>query len=185
MLLAALALNLLLCACSSIRVDADYDPEASFTPLQTYSWFPDESGPGADPRTGDSLVSERVTSAVNRELKKMGYELVSPPADFSVGFSISVRRGIDVHSEPIYYGHYGRCSNSLGYGMGFGINTRVSEYEEGMLQIDIIDPLANKLLWRGTGTSRLRDNQTPEQKTKRIDEIVAKVLGQFPPEQER
>ncbi len=176
--LAALAIGVLLTACSSIRVSADYDPAADFSALRTYSWLPEETAELADPRAGNQLVSERVTEAIERELGNLGFEKVDADGDIAVGFTISVRRGVDVVSEPVYFGRWGP---NCGGGLGFSESTRVYEYEEGSLLIDFVDAEANALIWRGTGSSRLRDNQTPEESTERINKTVAKVLAQFPP----
>lgn len=176
----ALAALFVLPACSSITVNADYDPDTDFSPLHTYAWLPDDPQ-DSDPRTGNQFVSLRVTEAMERELGALGYELVEGQADFGVGFSISVRHGVDTYSEPVYYGHYGRYGGAGGYGMGYGTSTQVYEYTEGMLQIDFVDTEASALIWRGTGSARLRENQTPEDSTERINSVVAKVLEQFPP----
>lgn len=169
-----------LAACSSISVNADYDPDTEFGNLRTYSWLPEDPA-DTDPRAGNQFVSTRVSEAIERELAALGYDQVDSGADFGVGFSISVRHGIDTYSEPVYYGHYGRYGGHGGYGMGYGASTQVYEYTEGMLQIDLVDTQASTLLWRGTGSARLRENQTPEESTERINAVVAKVLGQFPP----
>ncbi|MFT7671439.1 MAG: hypothetical protein ACI8X5_004157 [Planctomycetota bacterium] len=181
LMLLGLALGLALSACSSIDVNADYDMEMDFTPLHTYSWLSEGAGEESDEPAISPLVSNRVIAAVDAELQAGGYRLVDAQSDFLVGFRISVHHGVDVHQEPSYYGRYGRYGRHGGYGMAVGSTTHVYEYEEGTLEIDFLDGAGKALIWRGTGAARLRDNQTPEESTARINEVVAKVLAQFPP----
>lgn len=178
---AVLALGLALAGCSSVTVTADYDPETDFSGLRSFAWIPDDPEREVDPRAGDPLISARVTEAVEHTLQAAGYAQVSEQADFLVGFTISVQRGTTLVSDtgPIFYGRYGHG----GYGaVGYSSTTQVREYEEGVLQIDIVGTDSNTLLWRGTATAVLKSNQTPEQSTEAINEAVAKVLAQFPPD---
>ena len=179
-LLTVLIASLALFACSSISVSADYDPAADFSALRTWSWIPEEApAEGADPRVGNSLVSDRVTAAIDRTLQARGYQEVEQSSDFQVGFSIGVRIGLESApstSASVGYGRYGRYG-----GIGYGTGTEVREYEEGTLVIDLIDPATGKLIWRGTAQARVSSDQSPESSTKRINEAVEKVLAQFPP----
>lgn len=177
---------LVLGACSSITVTADYDPDTDFSGLRTFAWIPDAPQPEAeDPRAGDPLASARVTEAVERTLAAAGYEQVSADADFLVGFSISVQSGTTVTSDPMggYYGRYGRYGrhSGVGYGYGYGGSIDVYEYEEGVLLIDVIGAESATLLWRGTAKAVLGSKQTPEKSIERINEAVDKIFAQFPP----
>ena len=73
-------------------------------------------------------------------------------------------------------GHYGR------YG-GVGYHTAISNYEEGSLTIDIIDPAEEKTIWRGVGARAVYQGSNPEKATRIVNESVAKILQQFPPQQ--
>ena len=48
--------------------------------------------------------------------------------------------------------------------------------------IDFIDAGSGNLLWRGTGVRRLRTESGPEEITQEVNEIVEKILTQFPPQ---
>jgi len=170
-------------ACSSISVSTDYDPDTDFSGLATFAWIAEEPQPDQDPRAGNPLISARVTEAVEATLLAAGYEQVEAEPDFLVAFALGVQRGVSVTTEPTggYYGRYGYGRSGYGYGYGYGSTTEVREYEEGVLQIDIVGRESNKLLWRGTAKAVLRSNQSPEESTSRINEAVAKVLGRFPP----
>ena len=72
------------------------------------------------------------------------------------------------------YGRYGRP-------MGGYSETRVSEYTQGTLIIDIVDAASNELVWRGSTEGRVREKKTPEEREKRIRDAVAAILAEFPP----
>ena len=174
---------LVLGACSSISVSADYDPDMDFRGLHTFAWIPETPEQASeDARAGYPLTSVRVTEAVERTLAAAGYEQVSADADFLVGFSISVQSSVSVTSDPMggYYGHYGRHSGA-GYGYGYGASVDVRETEEGVLLIDVIGTESGTVLWRGTAKAVLASKQTPEKSIERINEAVSKILAQFPP----
>ncbi|MFT7485032.1 MAG: hypothetical protein ACI9F9_000878 [Candidatus Paceibacteria bacterium] len=181
-MIGALAFGFLFGACSSVSVHADYDPGTDFSEWHSYAWLPQDTTGLGDPRAGNQLVSERVTAAIENRLAEMGYERVANDGDFDIGFSISVRQAIDVRSDPTVYGRYGAYGRHGGYGVGISSGTTVHEYQEGTLQIDFVDPEGTRLLWRGTGTSRVTDGLSPEESRSRVNEVVQEILAQFPPE---
>lgn len=50
--------------------------------------------------------------------------------------------------------------------------------------IDFVDNSKDELVWAGIGTAALQDQGTPEERQAFIDEAVAKILSQYPPEKE-
>ncbi len=176
-----LILSMALWGCSSISVNSDYDSSTNFEALQTFSWVAEVEQAPEDARQGNSLVTARIEEAVVRSLSAKGYRRVDANPDFQVGYSVSTRRGIDVNSSPSMGVSYGRRGAYGGMGVSAS-TTDVREYTEGTLMIDMVDPGANQLIWRGTGQSRISESKTPEERTQNINEAVEKILAQFPPE---
>lgn len=169
---------LLLAACSSVTVNTDYDPGADFAALKTYAWLARKAGATGDPRLDSTLLHERIRSAVEAQLAARGYEKVAVGrADFLVAYHTAIERKIDV--DTIYRG-YGYRSGAWGWGVGH--ETVVYEYDRGTLLLDVLDPKAHRLLWRGSASAIVSEQSTPEQRTKRVNEAVAKLLDRFPPE---
>jgi hypothetical protein len=164
--------------CTNIRVQSDYDPEAPFSGLETYAWSPDTGTKSDDPRIDNSLMDDRIRAAVDRELAASGFEPASDRApDFLMTYHASLRTKLEsVTTAAGYRGSYG-------YGAWGGYaQTLPAEYEEGTLILDVIDPEANRLIWRGTAQARAhRGDATPEERSERINAVVAKILAQFPP----
>lgn len=176
---ARLCLGLLLAclACSGVRVTTDYDPSADFTKLRSYAWLDDRSGVQGDRADVTSLLDRRVRRSVDAELQRKGLSSVGrTEADVLVTYHLGVETKLDVNTIDTGYG-YGRGA----YRGGISTHTTVTEYQEGTLLIDVIDPKSKQLVWRGSGQSRLRRSSTPEQREQRIDEAVAQILESFPP----
>lgn len=168
-----------LAACAGVRVTHDFDPDANFSRLRTWTWMPGaQPEPTGDPRLDSPLIDARIRAAVEDVLVSRGHPKVASveEADFLVDYHLSVERRLDARSigTGIGYGHYHRWGT-------LDVETVVREYEEGTLVIDIADARARRLVWRGWGTRRLRRYPTPEQTTRTINETVAEVLEQFPP----
>ena len=66
-------------------------------------------------------------------------------------------------------------------GLGVGTGREISEYDEGVLVIDLKDASKGDLMWRGTGTAVVDQQSKPEELTKGVNEAVEKILSQFPP----
>ena len=100
--------------------------------------------------------------------------------DFYVGFHLSLESRLDVRTINGHYGYggYGRHGRwgTVGYP-----ETRVRQYEQGTLIIDVADATHKKLVWRGWASDRLTRNPSQEDSERRVREVVAKVMEQFPP----
>ena len=151
--------------CSSISTSTDYDPKADFSRLRTYEWHPGQpSGP-------DTLTASRIARAVEDGLRARGYtRAAGAPADFQVAYHVWV--GQRVEEVP---------SSAYSYGWRSGYGTEVRTYDEGTLVLDVIDPVAKTLLWRGTAKSAVDPDRTPEEREAKIREAVQKLLADFPP----
>lgn len=173
--LVPIVLLLLVLACSSLRVNVDYDPNEDFSAYRTFTWFPREQRQQGDYRADNPLLDARIRSAVERELAARGHRKVEDRnPDFYVAFFLSVEDKLDVYTVNRGYYDY------WGYGVGIP-ETRVSQYEEGTLVLDIVDARDKELTWRGVGKGRLRRNPTPEQITEDVDAAVKEILARFPP----
>lgn len=163
---------LFLAGCSTISVNQDYDPEYDFSKLKTYGFIPLSSEAGID-----QLSADKLGNAIKNELTAKGYTL-SDNADFGIAlmFSSKTKTNIQSYGYGYGYGYWGRPGM---YGTG-GVD--VTQYDEGTLVIDIIDMAEQKLVWRGIGSGAMEQSPTVEERTENINNAVAKILAQFPPD---
>ena len=161
-----------LAGCSGITYNEDYDPEASFTTLKSYSWV-EAADPSQVDRGVDPLVARRVNRAVDENLESKGYnKRESGAVDFLVNWYVGTDQKMSVSTYSTGWGYYGW------YG---GTTTQVNQWTEGTLVVDVIDTKSKELIWRGWATKALADNPTPEEVTRTVNEIVAGILQTFPP----
>ncbi|MEE9271049.1 MAG: DUF4136 domain-containing protein [Candidatus Krumholzibacteria bacterium] len=81
------------------------------------------------------------------------------------------------HPRHLYFGlgYYGH-----GYG-GYGYGRYVDDYLEGTLVLDIIDPAANEVIWRGWASQALDSDPDPERFRMYVNDAVKEILAEFPP----
>nr|WP_294934454.1 DUF4136 domain-containing protein [uncultured Flavobacterium sp.] len=170
--LLSLTLLFILGACSSVRVDSDFDTKADFSQYKTYAF----QKSGIDKAEISDLDKKRILRAIDAEMTKKGYTKSESP-DLLVNIFTKERERVDVTEY-----HAG-----WGYGWGWGWNpyiwggrSYVSSTTEGTLYIDLIDARKKELIWQGKGSGYLEEE--PTKKDERINEFVSKILAQFPPE---
>lgn len=192
----AVLLVVALGGCSTMEISTDYNPSTEFSGLRTYKWLPGPQGNPDDPRIDNSLLDARIRKAVERQLAAQGYEKQTSGApDFCVGYHAAVEKKLDVITIDDYYGYapVGRPGYRPGTSLVYGhpgrawvgsSQTHVVEYDEGTLILDIVEPEARKLLWRGSAQAEVNLSASPEKKQEKIDEAVRRMLERFPPQQE-
>lgn len=167
--------------CSTVQVGQDYDPANTFSHLKTFDWQSKMQGKMGDPRVDSPLIDTRIRTAVDRSLMGKNYLKVSNGTpDFYVAYQFVIHRKIESDGLQSGVGFGFGSYGSFG-GIGIGTGSDISEYDEGMLIIDIIDAKSGGLLWRGTGTRRVHLQTDPEKTTQNVNETVDKIMAQFPP----
>lgn len=169
-------LALALAACSSVQVNQDWDPSASFDGQKTWAWQGSTPDPTGNTRLDDPLLHARVQSAIEKSLAEKGYaKAPSGKPDFQVAYHVALQQKLDARTIYTGYGPYRGW-----YGVG-GTQTVVDTYDVGTLLIDFISPETNNVIWRGSGQSRIQELKTPLERQARIQDAVDRILKQFPP----
>ena len=173
-LLSLFFITAVITSCSSVRVASDYDDNAVFTGYKTYAFFKE----GIDKADISDLDKKRIMRAVDEEFTRKGYTKSERP-DLLVNIFTKSRKEVDINQ--MYSGWGWGYGWGWGWGPGWGWNnTYVSTSTEGTLYIDLIDANKKELVWQGVGTGVLTMDRDAKQQ--RINEFVAKILAQFPPE---
>ena len=168
----------LLAGCSSVFVSLDYDTIRDFSILKTFAWQHAEQPRVGDPQIDNDLNNKRIRNAIAATLTSKGFcPADRAEADFLVAYFVDYQRKITPGSGSVAVGagRYGR------YG-GVGYNTGITEYEEGNLTIDLLDPKDGKTIWRGVGARAVYEGSNPAKATGIINDAVAQVLKKFPPQ---
>lgn len=177
-LLSLLFVTAIMASCSSIRVASDYDDNADFAQYKTYGFF----DKGIEKAKISDLDKKRILRAIDVEFQKKGFTKSENP---SVLVNIFTEANKEVNVSQ-WGGGYGM---GWGYGWGWGPGfwggnyTSVSTSTEGTLYIDLIDATKKELVWQGVGTGVLTLDRNKKQE--RINEFVAEIMKQFPPQQKK
>ncbi|HEA50822.1 DUF4136 domain-containing protein [Marinobacter antarcticus] len=171
-LLLAAFVTLAMSGCAS-NVVTDYNSAAAFGNYSSWAFAPD-----AGNSSFVSLDGNRIQGAIERELSlKSLRKVAEPEADLLVNWQIT-----DVQ-------HLERSGLGLGFGFGTGhfgwglsAPPPVREVEEGKLVVELVDKSTEKVVWRAASRRYLNENQSPETRSKLIDEVVAEMFTRYPPE---
>jgi hypothetical protein len=169
---------------SPIRAYHDYNPAVDFASLRTWAFMSEHPMiVGGVEAPVSPLLEERIMSAIRAELASKGFTAVDDPAaaDFVVSFTIGSRDQIRVDEYPVNYQvNYGRYYRGRAYGFGYGTETRVRQYTEGQLAVDLFEVASGAPAFHGSATKRIdqRDRDAPEQA---IRAGIAEALAGFPP----
>ncbi|WP_440053290.1 DUF4136 domain-containing protein [Pseudoalteromonas sp. T1lg65] len=171
------SLVLVLGACTQTP-DWDYDRSVQFANYKSYAWSPDADlkNHGREYQVND-LMEKRIRNAISSEMAKQGFTLTDAnSADVLVNYHASVDTKLEEDEMHISYGARWNY-----WGLGWQTHTTTREYEVGTIVVDMIDRNSNQLVWRGAKEGRLRNKQTPEQRTASINKTIAELLSNFPP----
>lgn len=181
-------LGVALVGCATISTSTDYDPTANFSGLKTYDWEGPQPITG-NPRLDNDILHSRIRNAVERELAVKGFQKVSgAEPNFKVAYHVGLEEKLDVTTFHYYdYGYPDYYSARRGFAAAPRTawpqsETRVYQYEEGTLLLDIVDPMTKKMIWRGTAKAEVNPNESPEKKEAKINNSVHKLLAKFPPQ---
>ncbi len=169
-------------ACSSVKVSQDYDLDKTLPAMQTYQWKTAGQPETGDVRIDNPLLDTRIRKSVDRVFSAKGFQKVpAGTPDFMVAYQFSISskiRSDDLRTGAGFgMGSYGRHG-----GIAVSTGSTVTQYDEGLLVIDLTGVKNGDLLWRGNGTLRLPEHMDPEKSEKVVNELVEKILEQFPPE---
>ncbi len=170
----ALCLLALVMGCSDITVKHDYDKDAPFAALKTFDWLPMPTMAAGSVKAAmerNSLLDNRIKTAVNNQLAAKGYTQSAGNPDFLLMYHTGAQDKVDVTNWGYGYGRpYWGASH-----------VDVYQYTQGTLILDIIDAKTKQLIWRGYAEGTIDPNASTEKREKRLNEAVTKILAKFPP----
>jgi hypothetical protein len=172
---------LILAGCTQLQTGSEIKDATDVSALKTYSWLHDVDKPAEDVRLNDPKIRQTVRTAVEQSLSSKGYEQVDRrQADFLVTWFGAIEKKIKKENIDHFYAPYG-------YGTLYRdpvLNTEsprtILEYEKGTIIIDIVDPKSQKLIWRGSGSGRLAEDQPEQTVLRNLNRSVTKILAPFP-----
>jgi uncharacterized protein DUF4136 len=175
------ALVLALTACASVDVHTVTSPDANLKALHTFAVMPqpDRRSPAAqstnDPMLVNSISNRALRADLVKAFENRGYVLSDTP-DFTVAYYASAKEKLDVTYWDYGYGYYPHW-----WGRGFynpGYAPSVTEYTQGTVIVDVVDPKTRELLWRGQGVAAVSDDEAQYEQD--LWKTVTAILEKFP-----
>lgn len=169
--------------CAPVDVQTRVSKTAVFTNFKTYSWLDTDSvAKSAVPITNPE-VNNVVREAVDKSLEKKGYQrLDSGDVDFLVAWFGGVQKKVKTETINHFYDSSGYGTLAAAMPAKVGEAARTTEYEEGTILIDVLDPKSHKAIWRGVGKERLVQGLTESEARLYINRVVGQIVNNFPPD---
>jgi hypothetical protein len=158
-----------------IQWDGSYD----FTKVNSFQWNPQVA---SSLEKSNPFMHSRVVAAIEYELTATGLTEVQAGPDVFVTYHTATENKVRLESDSYGYGFAGYGGPGWGrYGYGYGVGigapisttTRVVEYEEGTLVVDIWDAQSKQLVWRGTASRVFSDD------VRKAESQVVKIIKQM------
>jgi uncharacterized protein DUF4136 len=155
------------------NASVNYDKNADFSKFKTYKWVNIQNAQHLDELTADQLAGTVESELVKKGLKKLD----SDKADLFIGYQIA--SGKEKQLSQLNIGaSYGSAAGAMA-GTGGATTTVV---HTGLLVLDMYDSGTKQLIWRGVVANAIDADAKPEKKQKHMDQGVAKLLKDYPPQ---
>src|SRR5882762_10378888 len=178
-------------AAFGMSVKSDYEKNFDFTQLHTFAFKTDRAS--GDPLSTNTLEAGRIQNALAAQLEANGFTQATGNPDFIVAFYSRTKQTTQVQSTGGFGPGLGpgfgpRFGFGRGFGWGYGIPGRgrwrygygqdiwTTNYTQGCVMADIIDPRTNDLVWRGRVTDTVNGIGQSE---KQSDQAARDLVKQF------
>lgn len=163
-------LALLFVACAPIRVNYDYDKQASFSNYKTYLYY-------GNMETGLSeLDTKRLLDAIDAQMAAKGFSISETP-DFFIDIKSAEYHEPQRSSVGVGLGGGGR---NVGGGISIGIPVGQSNVNK-QLTIDFVDENKKQLFWQAVSEFDFNPNFQPEKREEKFNTVAEKILSEYPP----
>jgi hypothetical protein len=168
---------LLIGCASSPNTTSMSDPTVDLRSYETFNFVQYDQSPD---QSYETLELTYLRRAARQQMERRGFTLSDQP-DVVINFSIDTQEKIQSRTVP-----------STGYGIGYdpfydvyyddwymSHETRIDQYTEGHLDIDLIDVAQRKLIWQGSTSGRL-SRKDFENVQGTLTQAVNEVFTEFP-----
>lgn len=180
LVLAAASVLVGACSSSGPKISSDYDPTIDFSQYRTYNYF---SPMGIENPNYESLLGQMFRSIIDSEMQSRGYvKSDDPDLLMNVSARLDDKTKVTTYNDPMYGGYYGYRAGYYDpwYGYGGGSTTRVTQYTEGTVNIDMVDARQKRMVWEGVAIGRVDEEKTNAEVRTAINTVVAEMFASYP-----
>jgi hypothetical protein len=176
---------LALAGCSAIEAKSQAKPGLSFSGYRTFSWLPG-TGESGDGRIRQApYLDPQIRAEVEGRLDGAGLtKVMEGEGDLEVGYQLLL---LDEYStvtidESIGYDAWWIESSSFA-ATPMNPVTQTVLYERGTLAVDLVDARRNEVVWRGSASARIyeEDPKGEGHSAQRVRRAVGRMFRGFPP----
>ena len=162
-------------AATAQDVSYNFDQAADFSKFKSYKWVAIKDS------QVDQLIDQQIKAAIDAELAKKGLSKTEDDkADLYIAYQVAVGQEKQINTYDMGGAGWGYGARwGAGYG-GMSTST-TSTINIGNLVLDMYDPTAKQLVWRGKATKTLDSNAKPDKRQKNLAKAMAKLLKNYPP----
>ena len=169
-------------AAFGMSVKSDYQKDYDFSRLRTFAFKTDRAS--NDPLSTNTIEAQRIQNALAAQLEENGFTQATQNPDFIVAFYSATKQKTSVQTTGFGGFGYGR-GFGWGYGIpgagrwrwGFGPDIWTTNYTQGCVMTDVIDPKANELVWRGVVTDTVSGvGQSEKQANQAAKDLIKNFL---------
>jgi hypothetical protein len=173
-------------AAFGMSVKSDYDKNFDFSQIHSFAFKSERTS--NDPLSTNTLEAGRIQNALAAQLESNGFTQATGNPDFIVAFYSRTKQKTQVQSAAFGTGFGPGFGFGRGFGWGYGIPGRgrwrwgygpdiwTTNYTQGCVMADIIDPRTNDLVWRGRVTDTVNGIGQSE---KQSDQAAKDLVKQF------
>jgi hypothetical protein len=171
---------LALTACASIDVRSVTSPNANLTALRTFKVMKNakplaQVAEANNPMLVNSISNQALRTDLVNGFENHGYVLADNNPDFAVAYYASTKEKLDVSYWDYGYSYYPRWWGGFG---PVASEPMVTQYTQGTVIVDVIDPNTKELLWRGSGVAAVSDDEAQYEQD--LAKTVTAILAKFP-----
>ena len=171
--------------CTEIQVSSQATPGADVSHATTYAWRDTPGRLPPDPRIDRETLDREIRSEIERSLGERGFKPVTAGSkpDVRVAYRafIKVKTDVGAVNEPTGFATgWNAYQDDQGYRAADSGGTYVSEWEQGRLDVDLLDANGSQLLWRGTAKTELDFDNPPKERQRRLRLAVTRIVEQLP-----
>ncbi|MEM8766353.1 MAG: DUF4136 domain-containing protein [Pseudomonadota bacterium] len=180
-LTAIFALQTACSSSSSIESTYDYNKQIDFRSYKTYA-FISENPMSVSQAQGavNPMLQGRLMESIRIAMNAKGYNEVSDPEDASmaIGFTVGSRDQVKVDTYPSSF-QTGYSRRGYYYGYNYGTETRVRQYTEGQLAVDVFDVESKTPAFHGVAQKRISESDRQNQQ-EMLNAVATEALSGFP-----
>jgi hypothetical protein len=176
MLIAMVVMLISSCAIEP-KIHSDYNRSIDFNQYESFGFYDQ-----VDTEHGyETLVTQYLKKITIVELTKRGLSFSEENPDLLINFHTNVEQKQKIYKVPSYdhVGYYDYRVRRYYYDPWPEYEIRIDNYEEGTLNIDMVERKSTKMIWEGVAIGRLtKKNKENMQLT--IENAVVEIFRQFP-----